>query len=136
LATQDGRFLELVIPAVPAQDTETAYLITPDSAASFGIDFSAWSAAAIDPADNRSIVTFGGMRQEQPFNNPWHPFVLDRIDVFVVGFFPEREETAGIRVSLVDFIPVPEPSSSALLVVMCLTVGSVELRLFARRTSR
>jgi hypothetical protein len=40
--------------------------ITPENASSLGVDFAAWSAAVMNPAYTRSIITAGGVSQEGP----------------------------------------------------------------------
>lgn len=128
LATAGGQFVEFNLPSVPASLSQTAYLVTPSNAASFGIDFAAWNAAAKNPAYTRSILNFGGFTKEQPFQNPWNPWQLDRIHVFVDSYFPGRFTITDVQVGAIDFLDVPEPCTIGLAVLCLFIAGSTARR--------
>lgn len=93
------------------------FVIESDNAASMGVDFAAWSAAAIDPSYTRSIVTFGGVSMEEPFVAAGPEFRLERIFLFIdhwvwpprFGFPTDTAIQFGLRNT------VPEPTSLALV---------------------
>jgi hypothetical protein len=87
LATQTGEFVELAVPPVTHSSNQIVYFITPANAIDYGLDFATWAAAVNDPSYNRSIMSFGGVTQEQPWSNPWSgSFELERVQLFVNRF--------------------------------------------------
>ena len=119
LATADGAFVDFTIESISHQHFQRAYLVTPENAAQYGVDFDAWRAAVVNPAYTRNIVTFAGITQEQPYLNGYIPFELDRLQMFVSDFHPFNS-AAYIQVGLLDSLPVPEPSSTVLILAFAL----------------
>jgi hypothetical protein len=129
LATQTGEFVELVVPPVQHSSNQIVHLVTPDNATEFSLNFADWAAAVNSPAYNRSIVSFGGAIKEQPWSNPWSgDFELERIQL-LVNSFDGISNSAAVQGGVLDFIPVPEPTT-------WLMACSIGLHLFGRRKSR
>jgi hypothetical protein len=129
LATQSGEFVELVVPPATYTSNQIAHQVTPLNASDYGLDFAAWAAAVNDPIYNRSIVSFGGVVQEEPWSNQWAgTFELDAIGLIVNDFSP-RYSFSTVLGEVADLVPVPEPAT-------WLMACTIALHLFARRRSR
>jgi hypothetical protein len=127
LATATGEHVDLAFSGIaPVISGQIQYVMTPD--APLGVDFQAWRAAASDPAYTRSIMSFGAVTHEQPFENPFDDFELDRITLFILEYRstflggPPLPVTVYVQGSLTDFLPVPEPASSLLFIMAMIAV--------------
>lgn len=90
--------------------------ITPAQA---GIDWNAWAAAILNPAFDRSLLTFNGTTTEIPWPSVRKSFEgVDRIQLLVVDWpygSTNPNATAVFQGGAVDEAIVPEPSAFVLL---------------------
>lgn len=113
LARQNDEHVEIAFDNIAARPggEQIAFVIESDNAASLGVDFAAWSAAAIDPSYTRSIVTFGGVSMEKPFVAAGPGFRLDRIFLFIDHWvWPPRfglPTNTSIQYGLRNIVPEP-----------------------------
>jgi hypothetical protein len=111
------------VASVGPNGGSVARVATEDTAASLGLDWAAWSAAVLNPAFNRSLITWNGITMEKPW-----PAQPDRLANFheldelrqTIGdwAWPQTQfssKRVGIAVSALDVTVVPEPASWLLL---------------------
>jgi hypothetical protein len=139
LATPGGEHVDVAITGIqPAAGTQLAYIITPENAAEFGVDFSAWSLAVNDPNFSRSIMTWTGVTQEKPVVRNFPQIELDDIRIFVNSYF--WPDTGGglplvdIRAFASDNPIIPEPGTW-LLAILSITWLSIHRNSRSRRCS-
>jgi hypothetical protein len=116
LATPGGEHVDLSITGIaPAAGSQLAYIITPENAAQYSVDFSAWSLAVNDPAYSRSIMTWAGVTKESPVVHRFPHLELDDLRVFVDDYWwpvPGGNNPAIYVTAFASDNPVvPEPAS-------------------------
>lgn len=143
LRTLGGDFVRaewngLADPSTPFVPSSRSRRITADNASSFGVDWTVWSAAAIDPSYTIMRQARNGVIIDIPFPSVETApnrvgFVLEDI-ILSLGFprLPARpDDTIVMGVGLRDYFSVPEPAS---LVLLCF--GLMHLVIGCRSTVR
>jgi hypothetical protein len=93
--------------------------ITEENAAEFGVDFSAWAQAVVNPTYNRSIVTANGVSHEGQLLRFGDVQTLDSISFLVDDYFwPPRigSPQFGVNILAVEQEIVPEPTTWVFMV--------------------
>jgi hypothetical protein len=134
LATPSGEYVDLSITGIePAAGSQRAYIITPENAAQFGVDFPAWSVAVNDPTFSRSIMTWAGVTQEQSVVRNFPLIELDDIRIFVDNYqwpiIAPGLPAVDIRAFAFDFPIVPEPATCLLALI---SVTWLSIRRYSR----
>jgi hypothetical protein len=134
LATDDGRFVEFAVQDIPANVGFSNYIVTPDNAAEFGVDFAAWQLAVNDLAYTRSILTFSGQTQEEQVMRTFDHLTLDRLRITVRSYYwPDDRGVPHLTLGgrAIQEAIVPEASTWLLLLMGC---GSIALHSRGRRS--
>jgi hypothetical protein len=136
LAKDNGQYVEFRVQDIPTNTGFENYIVTPDTASQFGVDFAAWQLAVNDPAYTRSILMFSGQTQEELVTRDFDHLKLDRLRITVNDYY--WPDDRGIEFMTLDALAIqdrigPEPSTSLLVLMGC---GSIVFRLCGRRSSR
>lgn len=139
LSTTDGRSVSTTMPDYEPPIRWQDIVVSPSTAAQYGIDWPAWQAALADPAYQRSSLTWDGVTQTGPVlvtSGTRQGFELDRL-LFGISNFYWPVDAATVRQATVwawaiDDVPVPEPSAVFLVLVALAALGGLRPQVVAR----
>lgn len=112
--------------SVPPNRPYQQYQVMEPTAAGRGVDWAAWETAVLDPAYNRSLVTFAGVTQELPWPDPLFPREpryqsLDSLSFILADWHnnptAQGAQPVNIVVRAYSKLQVPEPATWLLLLL-------------------